>query len=113
MALHLCPVIANFCVLSLDLIVEIVERHGERHALCPNDDAVQVPAVFRIDSVASEDVFADVGAIEDGNIGTGGIPCAVAKSRCYPPLSEARISGGSRASERCPANYDGGRIRAQ
>src|SRR5207247_4700160 len=85
------PIMADFIVLGLDLVVQVIQSGGERYAMRADDNAVKTPSVFCIDRVPGKDVFADICAAKYHNV------------RWRSRLSVARKRGPVLAGKKGPA----------
>src|SRR5437867_2722083 len=74
-----CPVVPDFVILGFDLLLQVIQAAGQRHARRADDDAIQVPSMVRLDHIAREDVFTHVGSVEDRDVRKRGVPGSVTK----------------------------------
>lgn len=68
-------------VLGADGLVETVNFSGQRNALASNNNPVEVSFLFKVNTVADEDIGGDEGGVEDFDGGIRFIPCLAIECR--------------------------------
>jgi hypothetical protein len=72
-------VILDLGVLCLNLGIAFTQTTRKRYALSAYDDAIQIAPMIRLNYIAREYIFTDVGSIEYSNVWKGRVPRPVAK----------------------------------
>jgi len=92
-------IVTNFGVLVSNLVIDASDRLRKCDSLGPDDHAIQIPAMFGVHSIPGIDIFPDVGAIEESEIGWRPGPSSVAECEDLSPCVQKPDFGGVGTAE--------------